>query len=309
MSNASHDPARPPREAHDQHDEHDLSLSHDLPRLMGRRRLLTLLSGLGLGAASGLPAAALEACTAALPWETAGPYPADGSNSKAGQVVNALTQEGILRRDITSSFGDYEGGVEGIPLELELTLMNSDGCTPLAGHAIYVWHCDGGGKYSLYDYTDVNWLRGLGVADEEGKVRFTTIVPGCYDGRWPHIHFEVFESPEAAVSGEASVLTAQIAVPEEISALVYAGDTADYPNSTRNLGRISIASDNVFGDNSAEEIAQQTLAMAGDLKTGFAGTVTIPVDFNADRTVSMPAPPPSGIPGGMGEPPQRPSDD
>jgi protocatechuate 3,4-dioxygenase beta subunit len=269
--------------------------------MLGRRRMLALMGGLGLGAVSGLPAAALEACTTALPWETAGPYPADGTNTKAGQTVNALQQEGVLRTDITTSFGDYEGSVEGVPLELELTLMDIDGCTPLAGHAIYIWHCDGGGKYSLYDDTDVNWLRGLGVADDEGKVRFTTIVPGCYDGRWPHIHFEVFESVEKAVSGEASLLTAQIAVPETESALVYQQDAGNYPNATRNLGRISIPSDNVFRDNSDEEIEQQTLAMTGDVESGFIGKVTIPIDFDADRSVSMPAPPP----GGMGMPPKR----
>lgn len=289
--------------SHDHTHAHDLGFAHDLPRMLGRRRLLTLMGGLGLGAASGLPAAALEACGTALPWETAGPYPADGSNTKDGQTVNALKQEGILRTDITSSFGDYEGSVEGVPLELELVLMNSDGCTPLEGYAIYIWHCDGGGKYSLYDYTDANWLRGLGVADAEGKVRFTTIVPGCYDGRWPHIHFEVFESATAAVSGEASLLTAQIAIPEDHASEVYAQDQAEYPNSTTNLGHITIPTDNVFGDNTEEEIAQQTLAMAGDPETGFAGTVTIPVDFNADRTLNMPEPPAGGM-GGMGQPPE-----
>lgn len=277
--------------------DHDHGFAHDLPKMLGRRRMLALMGGLGLGAVSGLPAAALEACGASLPWETAGPYPADGSNTKEGQTVNALKQEGILRTDITTSFGDYEGSVEGVPLELELTLMNVDGCTPLAGYAIYIWHCDGGGKYSLYDYTDANWLRGLAVADDEGKVRFTTIVPGCYDGRWPHIHFEVFETTEKAVSGEASLLTAQIAIPEAEALVVYNDDVDEYPNSTRNLGRITIPSDNVFGDNSDEEVAQQTLAMTGDAEAGYTGAVTIPVDFDADRTLSMPAPP-----DGMGAP-------
>ena len=276
--------------SHDKH-QHDHGFAHDLPRMLGRRRLLTMMGGLGLGAISGLPAAALDACMTSLPWETAGPYPADGSNTKEGQTVNALQQEGILRTDITTSFGDYDGSVEGVPLELELTLMNSDGCTPLAGHAIYIWHCDGGGKYSLYDYTDANWLRGLAVSDDEGKVRFTTIVPGCYDGRWPHIHFEVFESAAKAVSGEASLLTAQIAVPETEASTVYELDASDYPNSTRNLGRITIPSDNVFGDNTDDEITQQTLTMVGDANSGYTGTVTIPIDFDADRTMSMPTPP------------------
>ena len=284
------------------HDDHfDGGFAADLPRLLGRRRLLSLMGGLGLLSFSGAPALALE-CVA-LPWETAGPYPADGSNVKAGQVVNALTQEGVIREDLRTSFGGMTPTADGLQLDLELTLVNADGCTPLAGHAIYVWHCDATGLYSLYDTTDRNYLRGVGISDSEGKVRFTTILPGCYDGRWPHIHFEVFESAEAAISGEASVLTAQIALPEAEAAAVYAAD-ARYSNGTTNLGRITIASDNVFGDNSEAAIAQQTLSITGDPLVSYAGTLTIPVDFTAERSSSA-APPVNGMDAGS-EPPGPP---
>lgn len=287
--------------SHQHDDQHDLGLGHDLPRMLGRRRLLTILGGAGLLAVAGGPAAALECI--ALPWETSGPYPADGTNVRAGQIVNALAQEGVIRQDLRPSFGSFTPVAEGLRLDLELTLVDADGCTPLPGRALYIWHCDTTGLYSLYDTPDANYLRGLGVADAEGKLRFTTIFPGCYDGRWPHIHFEVFENIEKAVSGEASLLTAQIALPEAESAAVYAGDSR-YGNGTRNLGRISIAADNVFGDNSADEIVQQTLALNGDVQNGFSGTVTIPIDFNADRdSMVMPPSPPGG--GMFGVPPVR----
>lgn len=275
---------------------HDLGLAHDLPKMLGRRRFLGLMGGAGLMASGG---PALAAQCIALPWETAGPYPGDGTNTRAGQTVNALTQEGVIRTDLRSSFGDFSGTADGVPLDLDLTLIDADGCTPLAGHAIYAWHCDAIGKYSVYDLPEANFLRGVGVADENGKVQFTTIFPGCYDGRWPHIHFEIFTSIEAAISGEASVLTAQMATTHDDAAAVYAAD-ARYSNGTRNLGRISIASDNVFADNSADQIAQQTIAMTGDPVAGYQGTLTIPVDFTADRSVSM-APPPGGM---FGRPPR-----
>lgn len=282
----------------DHHDDHfDGGFAEDLPRLIGRRRLLSLMGGLGLLSVSGVPAMALD-CVA-LPWETAGPYPADGSNTKAGQVVNALTQDGVIRTDLRTSFGGMTPVADGLQLDLELTLVDADGCTPLVDHAVYVWHCDATGLYSLYDTTDRNYLRGVGISDSEGKVKFTTIFPGCYDGRWPHIHFEVFTSVDAAVRGEASVLTAQIAMPEADAAAVYAAD-ARYSNGTTNLGRISIATDNVFRDNSAEAIAQQTPALTGDPATGYSGTLTIPVDFTAERSGAM-APPADG--GGPGGPP------
>lgn len=149
-------------------------------------------------------------------------------------------------------------------------------------------------------------MRRAVIADDEGKVKFTTIFPDCYDGRWPHIHFEVFESVEKAVGGEASVLTEQIALPESESADVYLADSR-YSNGTINLGRITLASDNVFGDNSAAEIGQQTLDLTGDPSSGYAGTVTIAIDFNADRSsASMPRGGPNMPPNGefLGEPPE-----
>lgn len=275
--------------------DHDLGFAHDLPKMINRRRMVELMAGVGVASVSGLPALAGD-CVA-LPWETAGPYPGDGTNSKAGQTVNALTQEGVMRKDLRTSFGGLDPVAPGLPLELEMTLEDATDCSVLEGYAIYAWHCDVTGLYSLYDTTEANYLRGVGVADANGKVRFTTIVPGCYDGRWPHIHFEVFKSVEAAVSGEASLLTAQIALPEATCGKVYAANEI-YSNGVRNLGRITIASDNVFSDNTEAQIAQQMLAMEGDPTTGYTGSVTIPVDFDADRSTGM-GPPPGGGVGGF----------
>ena len=78
-----------------------------------------------------------------------------------------------------------------------------------------MWHCDRDGEYSLYGQgiTEQNYLRGVQVADQDGRVSFTSIFPACYSGRWPHIHFEVFDSLESAVAGEDARLTSQIALP------------------------------------------------------------------------------------------------
>ena len=66
----------------------------------------------------------------------------------------------------------------------------------MPGAAVYLWHCDADGNDSLYSngVTGENYLRGVQEADANGQVHFTTIVPGCYAGRWPHIHFEVFDA-------------------------------------------------------------------------------------------------------------------
>ena len=106
-----------------------------------------------------------------------------------------------------------------------------------------------------------------------GVVRFQTILPGCYDGRWPHMHFEVFAGPTAAVSGKDALLTAQIALPEAQISAFYAAD-ARYAASVSNLSRTSLARDMVFSDNTDLQIAQQTLVLSGD-GSGLKGTLTV----------------------------------
>ncbi|MFV0408870.1 MAG: hypothetical protein ACK5LJ_03970 [Paracoccus sp. (in: a-proteobacteria)] len=280
--------------------QHDGGLTADLPRLIGRRNLLALIGGIGLAGLATRPAMALECI--ALPWETAGPYPADGTNSREGQVINVLTQKGVIREDLRSSFAGLSGTAEGVPLTLDITLLDAAGCTPLASHAIYLWHCNSEGRYSLYDLPDQNYLRGVAVSDENGKLRFQTIIPGCYDGRWPHIHFEIFESAGSAVSGDAALLTAQIAMSEADMKTVYESDEG-YAASAENLAHVSIASDNVFSDNTKAQIAQQTPTMTGDPAHGYRATISIPVDFTTERSAGMAPPPPMGGPGGNPPPP------
>src|SRR5215213_2935015 len=124
-----------------------------------------------------------------LPEETAGPYPGDGSNGES-----VLAQSGIVRSDITSSFGSSTTKARGVPLAITMTIKDfADGKKPLAAGAVYLWHCDRDGQYSLYSQgvTGENYLRGVQETDADGTVKFTTILPACYSGRWPHIHFEV----------------------------------------------------------------------------------------------------------------------
>ena len=80
-------------------------------------------------------------------------------------------------------------------MTVELTLTDlAGGGKPFAGAVVYVWHCTREGEYSLYspNVRNENFLRGVQVADAAGLVRFTSVFPGCYTGRWPHVHFEVY---------------------------------------------------------------------------------------------------------------------
>lgn len=149
-------------------------------------------------------------------------------------------------------------------------------CASLSGYAVYLWHCDRTGNYSLYGTSTAaeSYPRGVQVTDVNGEVTFTTIFPAAYSGRYPHMHFEVFSSLANATGGRYSVLTSQLAMPAAACTAVFA-DTTTYPGSATRFTQTAIGNDNVFGDNTAAQIAQQTPTMTGDPTNGYVATAII----------------------------------
>ena len=277
-------------------ENHDRGLDYDLPRLLHRRGMLKLVAGVGLAGAGliTLGACGSETTTGAanspsgsraagppgggpgggadgtqtsdtangeLPEETGGPFPGDGSNG-----ANVLNQSGVVRRDITASFGASTTKAEGIPLDITMTINDfANNKSPLAGGAVYVWHCDREGRYSLYSegVTGENYLRGVQETDGQGQVRFSTIFPACYSGRWPHIHFEVYPSLAKATNGANKIATSQMALPEDTCRTVY--PSSGYEQSLSNMSRVSLDNDNVFSDGYDRQIPMVT----GDPSSGY----------------------------------------
>lgn len=243
----------------------------DVLRLLGAASLLPLF-GCGTGtdalAAGGTDGGTSGSCTR-IPEETAGPYPGDGSNGP-----NALALSGIVRSDLRASLGGSSAVAAGIPLTLTLTLVNpAAACAPVVGAAVYLWHCDALGRYSLYSagVTAESWLRGVQATDALGQVRFTTIFPGCYSGRWPHIHLEVYPSLAATTTSANKRATSQLALPQPACAEVYA--TSGYSGSAANLSMVSLASDNVFQDGATLE----TPTVGGSVSAGYGAALTVGV--------------------------------
>jgi protocatechuate 3,4-dioxygenase beta subunit len=281
--------------AHDEvGEDHDRGLLFDLGT-MNRRRALGLLGGVGALAAlaacstatgstsTGSPSSSSSSSSTSsstsssnadgtvteVPDETAGPYPGDGSNG-----ANVLDDSGIVRSDIRSSFGSSTTTAQGLPLTIKLTVRDTATGSAKTGAAVYLWHCDRDGQYSLYSrsITNENYLRGVQEADSTGTVTFTSIYPACYDGRWPHIHFEVYSSVADATSSGPIVKTSQIALPKEACEAVYATD--GYSTSVQNLSRVSVKTDNVFGNDAG---IHQIATISGDVSSGYTAALTIGV--------------------------------
>jgi protocatechuate 3,4-dioxygenase beta subunit len=286
------------------HPNHDRGLEFDLSTIMSRRSLGMFLGAGGAAAAlaactpggptpdaspstssagpataaSGGAAAAgspsptltraIAECGVEIPRETAGPFPADGSNGP-----NLLEASGVVRRDIASSFGTGTARAEGVPLTFTLTLLdNANGCVPLTGAAVYAWHCDREGRYSMYDpeLTNENYLRGVQEANANGQATFTSVFPGAYSGRWPHIHFEVFESMNNATAAGQVLAVSQIALTKASCDDVYA--SSGYETSRRNMGRTTLQSDSVFRNDGG---IYQLATMTGSAAAGYTAGLNV----------------------------------
>lgn len=263
-------------EHHTTHVDHDHGdgLHEDLVKLASRRDALKIFGAGGAAAILGTLGTAQLAHAAKVksivPTETAGPYPGDGSNGP-----DVLDDSGIVRHDIRRSFGSSTTLATGVPLRVNLTVLKaSKDYEPLAGAAVYLWHCDRLGQYSMYSsaIADENYLRGIAKTDSNGTASFTTIYPACYSGRWPHIHFEVYSSVTKAVSNGPIVKTSQIAMPKAIGEKVYA--TSAYTGSAKNLTQVSLATDNVFGNDKG---VHQLASVTGSVSKGFVANLTIGV--------------------------------
>lgn len=283
--------SQPHSSVRDELEDHDRGLSHDLPLLVersrwGRRGLLSLLGGVGAAALAGCADDALSTPTATtgggsatagtvvggeIPEETTGPYPGDGSNG-----VNVLSESGIVRSDLRSSFGSASGVAEGVPVSVRLKVYDLTGSevSALAGVAVYLWHCNRDGEYSMYSpgVVEENYLRGVQESGPDGSVEFTSIFPAAYDGRWPHMHFEVYGSLADATSYTNKLRTSQLALPEAVCQEVYAG-AAGYEASAANLAATSLDRDLAFSDGVSLQMATAT----GSVDDGYTIALNVPV--------------------------------
>ncbi|MFG6430645.1 intradiol ring-cleavage dioxygenase [Roseateles sp. LYH14W] len=294
---------------HDHNDDHDLGLAHDLTRLqqqaLQRRTALRWLMGAGAMSLGGAGAMALAGCggggdagtsstsssgssgsststggttttttagCSVIPAETEGPYPGDGSNSANGSVANVLALSGVVRSDIRSSIAGASGIATGVPLQVIIELVNTNAaCADLSGYAIYLWHCDALGRYSMYSsgVTGENYLRGVQATGTDGTATFQTIYPGCYAGRVPHMHFEIYRSTTTATNWNNKLRTSQLCFPSEVNTAVYA--TSGYGQSAANNNAISLSSDGIFSDGSSTQLCTVT----GSVAAGYVATLRV----------------------------------
>lgn len=171
-----------------------------------------------------------------IPTETAGPFPLD------------LTANSTFFRQ------DVRENKTGVQLNLKLKIIGSVNCEPMPNVRVNIWHCDKDGLYSGYDnnmnagQAGLTYLRGYQITDTNGEVDFVTIVPGWYNGRICHIHFQVYVSSMYAAISQLS-----FDIPTKNA--IYAANSSVY---TKGADPMTFASDNIFSDGYNYQLATLT---------------------------------------------------
>ncbi|MET9506671.1 intradiol ring-cleavage dioxygenase [Streptomyces sp. NPDC006622] len=219
-------------------------------------------------------------CMTLMSSVTEGPYYLDGA---------------LVRKDITE-------GKSGVPLTLRLTVVDAtDGCTPVPGAAVEIWHCDAWGYYSGYTTAnpggsapaesedgstadDGTYLRGYQIANANGVVRFETIFPGWYTPRTCHIHLKVHtggEKEDGTYEGGKVNHTGQLFFADDIAEEVFT--LAPY---ARHSGTYTRLDDDMVYDGGGASSGLLTLkpVKKADPSKGYKGSLTLGVDPDAEST-------------------------
>ncbi|SAL47291.1 Dioxygenase [Caballeronia udeis] len=220
-------------------------------------------------------------------------------------------EDALLRSDITE-------GRPGIPLLLNIAIVDERRCSPLANAIIDVWQCDALGIYSGFTKQSalpqglppgapnfepppgagdrhgeppppppgrpsdrLTFLRGVQRADAQGNVVFQTIFPGFYPGRTNHIHFKVRVAGNAgdkSLSGEHVSHIGQIFFPEELTVELM----RNRPYRDHRIQRTTLSDDGVFVDQQgAKSIARVRAFDHSAVANGLRAQIVAVVDPDA----------------------------
>lgn len=240
-------------------------------------RKLFLQQGMAaLGAGIIIPLAGCNKSSQSPDSSSTGGSASSGSSTATGSCIVAPTEtEGPFPTKTPSSLvtSNIVSDRTGVPFTIKINITNyNNNCAALAGAIVDIWHCDADGNYSEYggtsmqsaNYTSVHFLRGRQVTDASGLVTFTSIFPGWYTGRAPHIHVHVYSA------GGTSLSITQIAFPTDVCDTIYTTATNYYKKGKQDT---SNATDNVFSDSLANQLA----SISGSVASGYTLTHVITV--------------------------------
>jgi protocatechuate 3,4-dioxygenase beta subunit len=214
----------------------------------------------GTGASSTGEGGASSADCEVTPEGEIGPYFSDDSDAR------------FLRSNIIANL-DGTSVQTGIPLTLNVTVIDTENaCAPYVNAQVDIWHCNAAGVYSdqaSESTTTETWLRGYQITDADGKVGFSTVIPGWYSGRTTHIHLRVRSTYSTASSNSDGTNTTQLFFDQT---LVDTLATSVTPYSAEGKNSTTNATDHVYD---GETNGANLLSLSGDNTSGYTAEITI----------------------------------
>jgi protocatechuate 3,4-dioxygenase beta subunit len=206
---------------------------------------------------------------------------ADEALAASACTLTAEQEEGPFYVALNRIRSNIVGSRTGVPLILRITVIDSSTCKPIKGAAVDVWQADAVGHYSDESQEGTSgqtWLRGLQLTDANGLAKFTTIYPGFYSGRAPHIHVKVHIGgghTGSKYSGGHVSHNGQIFFPEALSTKVYRSSPYTQDANTRTYRK----SDRIYtGQHGASSVLKIS---GGSVSSGLRGAITLAVDTAA----------------------------
>ncbi|KAJ5302380.1 hypothetical protein PENANT_c008G10717 [Penicillium antarcticum] len=202
----------------------------------------------------------------------------------------------LVRKDVVES-------QDGVPLFMDIQLINTNTCEPLPDIYMDLWHCNATGVYSgivaggngdSSDEENINttWLRGIQASDEDGVVHFESIFPGHYTGRTPHIHVLTHPKNETQVLANGTITGLYKTHSSYVGQTFFDQDlitavelTAPYNANTQQL--TTNAEDGILSEE-AETIDpfMEYVYLGDDVSDGIFAWISVGVDPTADRDVT-----------------------
>lgn len=188
---------------------------------------------------------------------------------------------------------------EGVPLHLDMQVIDVNTCEPVPSVYIEIWHCNSTGVYSgvvangngdSSDETnlDKTFLRGISQADESGVVQFDTLFPGHYTGRATHIHvmshtLDATVNDNNTLAGSTVTHVGQMFFDQDLITKVeavkpYAGNTQDITENADDSILSEVASD-------VDPMIEYVL-LGDDISEGVFGWLAFGIDASASYNVT-----------------------
>ncbi|KAK3673876.1 hypothetical protein LTR78_006078 [Recurvomyces mirabilis] len=219
------------------------------------------------------------------PEVTQGPYYVDGE---------------LIRSDLTED-------EDGVPLYLDIQLVDTATCEPVPAVFMDFWHCNATGVYSgvsassngnSNDTSNISatFLRGNQQTDINGVAQFETIFPGHYTGRAPHIHVLSHNTNSTIIRTNGTLLgsnsttsashVGQIFFDQDLISQVKA--TAPYNTNTQDL--TTNADDSILSSEAANMDPFVEYVWLGDSPSdGIMAWISIGIDPTTDDEVTSAA--------------------